>query len=161
MVGWRIGAEKNAKISALCPSSLAIGARFPYRTLVVIGGGGRGGGRGTTPTQPTTGWRQMHPHVARIGAKAVANIPTLAHEPGACKPGRRRTRRKCARSARAAGADWRRWWRRRGGLYQFIRQAHTLAHIFLSMRRAPKKRPPPQLGPRAHFARCTEIRGPI
>ena len=34
-VWWHTGAVKCAKMSALYPSSLAIGARFPYRTFVV------------------------------------------------------------------------------------------------------------------------------
>ena len=60
-----LGAQLSAKMSPLCPSSLAIGTRFPYRTLVVIGG--RGGGNRTAPTQPTTGW----PNALPCGANCV------------------------------------------------------------------------------------------
>ncbi len=104
----------------LCPSSLAIGARFSYRTLVVIGGergAERKGKRNST--NPTNNGGQMHPHVVRIGAKAVANIPTLVHElgaslvgaePGASAPGQPGLLAQTGGSGGGAG-----------GLYQFIK----------------------------------------
>ncbi len=61
----------------------------------------------------------MHPHVVRIGAKAVANIPTLVHElgaslvgaePGASAPGLPGLLAQTGGSGGGAG-----------GLYQFIK----------------------------------------
>ena len=94
----------------------------------------------------------MHPYVARIGAEAVANIPTQVHEPGAslvgAGPGASSAHMQglLAPTGGSGGST--------GCLYQLIKVGNPLAHILLFMRRAQKG---PQLGPRAHFVRCTDL----
>ncbi len=94
----------------------------------------------------------MHPHVARIGAKDVANIPTQVHEPGAslvgagpgasAPPCRHHVMTLSAPEATADVAT------------STYKVGHPVGHILLFKCRAQKG---PQLGPRAHFVRCIDL----